>query len=144
MPIRRRQFLGYVGAIPFAGSLYAFADEKPLLRIGLMTDTHIGETKESCGRVKLAYELFRKQGVDLMVNVGDVADHHYPTGYKAYRETVEEVFAGVPAAKRPEELFVYAAHDYIYYRGAKKRSEILQYSPFLRYSVPLYYSGKTG
>lgn len=122
MPIRRRQFLGYVGAIPFVGSLYAFADEKPLLRIGLMTDTHIGETKESCGRVKLAYELFRKQGVDLMVNVGDVADHHYPTGYKAYRETVEEVFAGVPAAKRPEELFVYAAHDYIYYRGAKKRS----------------------
>jgi hypothetical protein len=46
----------------------------------------------------MAYELFRKHGVDLMANVGDVADYHYPTGYKAYRETVEEVFAGVSAA----------------------------------------------
>ena len=30
------------------------------LRIGVMTDTHIGKTKESCARVKLAYQLFRK------------------------------------------------------------------------------------
>ena len=122
MAIGRREFLGYAGAIPFVGALSAFADEKPLLRIGVMTDTHIGKTKESCRRVRMAYELFRKHGVDLMANVGDVADYHYPTGYKAYRETVEEVFAGVPAAKRPKELFVYAAHDHFNYGGPKKRS----------------------
>jgi hypothetical protein len=57
-----------------------------------------------------------------MVNVGDVADYHYPTGYQAYRETVEEVFADVAAEKRPEELFVYAAHDYFNYKCKKKRS----------------------
>ena len=122
MAIGRREFLGYAGAIPFVGALSAFADEKPLLRIGVMTDTHIGKTKESCRRVRMAYELFRKHGVDLMANVGDVADYHYPTGYEAYRETVEEVFADVPAAKRPKELFVYAAHDHFNYGGPKKRS----------------------
>jgi hypothetical protein len=120
MALGRRDFLGYVGAIPFVGALSAFADGKPLLRMGVMTDTHIRKTKKSCGRVKLAYELFRRHGVDLMVNVGDVADNHYPTGYKAYRETIEEVFAGVPAAERPEELFVYAGHDFFNYGGVKK------------------------
>ena len=98
MSIGRRDFIGCIGALSFMGPAYQlFGDEKPLLRIGVMTDTHIGKTKESCARVKLAYELFRKHGVDLMVNVGDVADYHYPTGYKAYRETVEEVFADVAA-----------------------------------------------
>ena len=123
MSIRRRDFIGCIGALSFMGPAYQlFGDEKPLLRIGVMTDTHIGRTKESCARVKLAYELFRKHGVDLMVNVGDVADYHYPTGYKAYRETVDEVFADVALEKRPEELFVYAAHDYFNYRCKKKRS----------------------
>ena len=122
MAIGRRRFLECAGAIPFVGALSAFADGKPLLRIGVMTDTHIGKTKKSCARVKLAYGLFRRHGVDLMANVGDVADYHFPTGYKAYRETVEEVFAGVAAADRPEEIFVYAAHDHFNYGGPKKRS----------------------
>ena len=122
MSIKRREFISGIGALSFMGSAYQlFGDEKPQLRIGLMTDTHIGKTKESCARVKLAYQLFRKHAVDLMVNVGDVADHHYPSGYRAYRETVEEVFADVAAEKRPEELFVYAGHDCINYKGKKKR-----------------------
>lgn len=123
MSIKRREFISGIGALSFMAPTYQlFGDEKPQLRIGVMTDTHIGKTKESCARVKLAYQLFRKHSVDLMVNVGDVADYHYPTGYQAYRETVEEVFAGVPAAKRPKELFVYAAHDHFNYGGPKKRS----------------------
>ena len=93
------------------------AEEKPLLKIGLMTDTHVGKTKASCARARLAYELFRDIGVDLIVNDGDVADHHYPTGYVAYREMVEETFAGVPAAERPQELFVYAWHDAFDYKN---------------------------
>ena len=122
MTIGRRRFLECAGTIPFVGALSAFADGKPLLRIGVMTDTHIGKNKKSCARVKLAYELFRRHGVDLMANVGDVADFHFPTGYKAYRETVEEVFADVAPENRPEELFVYAAHDYFNYKCKKKRS----------------------
>lgn len=122
MSVKRRDFIGGVGAACAAGCAFdAFGGERPLLRIGAMTDTHIGKTKESCRLVNLACDLFRRHSVDLIVNMGDVADFHYPTGYKAYRETVEEVFAGVPAAARPQELFVYAAHDYFAYKGAARK-----------------------
>lgn len=121
MEIGRRRFIGCVGSIPFAGALAAFAEEKPLLRMGVLTDTHIGETKASCRRVKLAYRLFRNHGVDMIVNVGDVADYHYPTGYKAYRETVDEVYAKVAAADRPKELFVYAGHDFFKYKNSPRK-----------------------
>ena len=116
MNTTRRTFIG--GAIAFAPLSTLWADEeKPLAKIGLITDTHVGKTQESCARARLAYELFRDIGVDLIVNDGDVADHHYPTGYVAYREMVEETFAGVPADRRPEELFVYAWHDVYDYKG---------------------------
>ena len=116
MNTTRRTFIG--GAIAFApiSALWA-EEEKPLAKIGLMTDTHVGKTKESCARARLAYELFRDIGVDMIVNDGDVADHHYPTGYVAYREMVEETFASVPADRRPQELFVYAWHDAFDYKG---------------------------
>ena len=116
MKTNRRTFIG--GAVAFAplSGLWA-ADEKPLLKVGLITDTHVGKTKASCSRAKLAYELFRDIGVDMIVNDGDVADHHYPTGYVAYREMVEETFAGVPADRRPQEIFVYAWHDAFDYKN---------------------------
>ena len=115
MKATRRGFIGGAAAFaPFAARLWAA--EAPLLKIGVMTDTHVGKTKESCSRARLAYELFRDMGVDLIANVGDVADHHYPTGYTAYREMVEETFAKVPAANRPQELFVYAWHDAFDYK----------------------------
>ena len=128
----RRSFIGGIAAVgaqmggpsavsamaaPAGGSPVAATDEKPLLKIGVMTDTHIGDTKESCSRVRLAYELFRDIGVDLIVNGGDVADRHSPAGYVAYREMVEETFAGVKTDHRPQELFVYATHDAFHYRS---------------------------
>ena len=115
MKTTRRMFLG--GAAAFAPLSGLWADEAPRLRIGVMTDTHVGKTKASCSRARLAYELFRDSGVDLIVNDGDVADHHYPTGYVAYREMVEETFKGVPASRRPQELFVYAWHDAFDYKN---------------------------
>ena len=109
----RRSFIG--GAVAFASlSRIGAADENPILRIGVVTDTHVGMTKESCSRARLAYELFRDIGVDLIVNDGDVADRHSPTGYVAYREMVEETFADVK--DRPQELFVYATHDAFFYK----------------------------
>ena len=115
MKTTRRTFIG--GAVAFAPIAGLWAEEAPLLKIGVMTDTHVGKTKASCSRARLAYELFRDIGVDMIVNDGDVADHHYPTGYVAYREMVEETFAGVPADRRPQELFVYAWHDTYDYKG---------------------------
>ena len=117
MKIKRREFVWTFGAATLAPGSGLWAAEAPLLKIGVMTDTHVGKTKDSCSRARLAYELFRDLGVDLIVNDGDVADHHYPTGYVAYREMVEETFAGVPAERRPKELFVYAWHDAYDYKN---------------------------
>jgi hypothetical protein len=93
----------------------------PLFRAGLITDTHVVKTKESCRHVKAAWELFAKAKVDLVANIGDIADHHYPSGYKAYRETVDEVIAANPGWK-PKELYVYAWHDAYDYKGDLNRS----------------------
>lgn len=94
---------------------------RPLFRAGLITDTHVVKTKESCRHVKAAWELFAREKVDLVANMGDIADHHYPSGYKAYRETVDEVIAA-NAGWNPKELYVYAWHDAYDYKGDLNRS----------------------
>ena len=114
--MRRRTFVGSVGAFAFAPFAGAFADERGLVaRIGVMTDTHIGETEESCSRVRLALELFRAKGVDLIANCGDIADLHYPSGYRAYRKIFNGIFPDVAA--RPKEIYVFAGHDAFNYKG---------------------------
>ena len=51
-------FAGTLGAAALSPALPLSAEtDRPLLRIGAITDTHIGKTKESCDRVKQAYEL---------------------------------------------------------------------------------------
>lgn len=83
------------------------ANEEPILRAGIMTDTHIRETAESCAHVREAFKLFRKLKAELIINLGDIADEHYPSGYRHYRNIFNEVFPG----EKPEELFVFAGHD---------------------------------
>lgn len=112
----RQGFVRATGAFafaPFAGTLFA-ADEKPLFRMGVMTDTHVGKTPESCSRLKAALELFKARGVDMVVNNGDIADQYYPTGYRAIREIYSAVYPA--AAARPREVWVYAWHDAIYFK----------------------------
>lgn len=104
----RRWFLSgaaAVGVSPFVRTWGA--DDRPLWTAGLMTDTHIGKTMESCSKVRLACELFAKHKVDIVVNCGDIADLYYPTGYQALRKVYCEVFK----EKKPEEIWVYANHD---------------------------------
>ncbi|MBP5511432.1 MAG: metallophosphoesterase [Kiritimatiellae bacterium] len=110
--MRRRTFLGMTAAAGAMPSFGVLSDR--IARVGVMTDTHIGTTMESCLRVKAALELFKAQGAEMVVNCGDVADQHYPEGYRCYRKTVNEVFPD--PASRPQELFVYAFHDVCDYR----------------------------
>lgn len=110
--VNRREFLGTAFA---AGIIPAFANGgKRIARVGLMTDTHVGKTMESCSRLRLALELFKSQGVEMIVNCGDIADRHYPDGYRCYRKTVNEVYPDPKS--RPIERFVYAGHDAVEYR----------------------------
>lgn len=96
--------------------------EPPLFRMGVMTDTHVGSTRASCGRVKAALDVFRKVGVDLIVNNGDIADHFNPPGYRALRELYTEAFPDT--VRRPREIWVYAWHDAYAFHGAPIGEEV--------------------
>ena len=113
--MKRREFIGGAGVFafaPFAGTFAA--DDVPYAKIGVMTDTHVGKTEASCGRVKMALELFKAKGAEMIVNCGDIADQFYPTGYQAYRKVFNGVFPD--RRKRPQELYVYAWHDAYAYK----------------------------
>ena len=91
-------------------SLVSVAAE-PVLRVGIITDTHVTPKKSSCKLLKEALTLFKMHKVDMVVNTGDIADHYYEKGYRHYRDTVNEVFADVK--DKPKEIFVYANHDLV-------------------------------
>ena len=83
----------------------------PVLRVGIISDTHVNPKKSSCKVLKEALTLFKNHKVDMVINNGDIADHYYEQGYRHYRDTVNEVFADVK--DKPREIFVYANHDWI-------------------------------
>ena len=111
--LKRREFL--IGAAGFAplSKMLAVPPEAPAMRIGVMTDTHVGATAESCGLVRQALELFKAKGADVIVNNGDIADRFSPEGYRAYRQVSRETYG---AGYRPQEIFAYAWHDAYGYR----------------------------
>ncbi|MBR2872794.1 MAG: hypothetical protein IKB99_04785, partial [Lentisphaeria bacterium] len=76
----------------------------PLLKAGIITDTHINETPAGCRKLKGAL----KQEVDLMIHCGDIADVHNPEAYKLYRKMINTLFQ----QKKPEEIFISAYHDW--------------------------------
>lgn len=82
------------------------ANEKPLLRAGLTTDTHVTPNPKSVDRLRAALKLFKQHNVDVVLNLGDVADKHHPEAYRHYRNAVKEVYPqGI------KEIFAYANHD---------------------------------
>ena len=104
----RREFIGGAVAASACGVL---AGEKPVLRVGIVTDTHVKESRASCERVELAYKLFRREGVDMIVNCGDIADKFYPAGYAHYSAIRRETYPDAKTA--PREEYVFAYHDII-------------------------------
>ena len=80
----------------------------PLFRVGLMTDTHWGENAESFARTEVVLKVFKREKVDLVCHIGDIADLHYPWAYRYYRR---KLFPAIFPENPPKELFVYANHD---------------------------------
>ncbi|MBQ7206598.1 MAG: metallophosphoesterase [Lentisphaeria bacterium] len=102
-----------IGLILAASLAAVLAAEEPLLKIGVMSDTHVNAKPESFRLVKPALELFREKKVDLVVHMGDFASRHCPGGYRLYRE----LFDGIFKENKPAELFVYDGHDARDFKG---------------------------
>ena len=124
MQMNRRAFLGSMVAAG-AGPLLGVPASGRVARVGLVTDTHVGTTMESCVRVRAALELFKQKGVEMVVNCGDIADKHYPDGYRYYRKTVNEVYPDPKS--RPIERFVYAFHEWRATRRRRSRTSIVSW-----------------
>ena len=103
----------FVLGLLLAGVLSAAAEE-PLLRFGVLSDTHVTKSSRSFSRVKQALALFKERGCDLVVHCGDIAESHDPAAYAAYRQVFDEAFAGGP---KPREIYTYAWHDAFSYKG---------------------------
>ena len=80
---------------------------EPLLRAGIMTDTHINEKESSFHLVKPALELFKAHKTDVVIHMGDFADVHCPGGYRMYRKIFNRIFP----ENAPKEIIVYDGHD---------------------------------
>lgn len=80
----------------------------PIFRMGLMTDTHWGENEKSFARTSAVLRVFKREKVDLVCHIGDIADLHYPWAYRYYRN---KLFPSIFPENPPRELFVYANHD---------------------------------
>ena len=117
---------GFIGGLAAAAACPALADgEKPLFKVGLVTDTHVRTTRKSCERVELAYQLFKKHGVEMIVNCGDIADKFYPEGYAHYSAVRRETYPDPATA--PRELYVWANHDRMDYPEDDSKNPLLAF-----------------
>ena len=114
MRATRRSFLGGCAAVTVAGPS-VLAAESPVLKIGIVTDTHVRDDRASCRPMQAAWELFRRERTDAVFNLGDIADRFSADGYLHYRACIDEVKSG--GGWNPEELYVWAFHDAYGYRG---------------------------
>ena len=101
----RRRFIS--GAACATGVFGVCASQSRSLRVGILSDTHITKESSSIELPKLAFRVFRRYAVDLVVHLGDIGDRSCPIGYAMYRAAFDEVFTDV----KPLELYVYAGHD---------------------------------
>ena len=102
-----KKSMSAVMACALLSCLFA-AESKPVMRVAVISDTHVKETPQSAFLVGEAYKLFRSLNVDVVINCGDIGDHYNEKAYKHYRNAVKAAYG---ENKLPVEFFAYANHD---------------------------------
>ena len=93
------------------------AGEKPILRIGAMSDDHLHPKRpETHRRTKACFDLFRKLNADIVVDTGDIADLSHVTELQCFRKMFDDAFAGTDCVP----FFCIANHDYNYVPNTPK------------------------
>ena len=125
MKTTRRTFLGTFGlgaAASLVGPAAFAAPKRPLFRVGLLTDTHIHDNPKSCDRVEKAMRLLKREKVDVICHLGDLANEFAPHGFEEYRRQLDLAFGD----KTPLTLYAFGGHDRNGYKlkpGEKNREE---------------------
>ena len=113
--VRRRDFLRGTAAVAALGApnLWGHERDRPLLTLGVVSDTHIGP-REAAATFGRTLRFFRDRKVDAVMNCGDLADWGLLSGFKYVAEAWHKVFPGGKGAEgRPvQKLFCTGNHDY--------------------------------
>ena len=107
-------------AVAMLSSVYA-AESKPVMRVAVISDTHVKEKAQSAFLVGEAYKLFRALNVDVVINCGDIGDHYNEMAYKHYRNAVKAAYGD---RKLPVEFFAYANHDLLRRKHKESQDKI--------------------
>ena len=108
MNFRRRGFLGGLAALgAVSGCRNLFAERRPDLRFGVVSDIHI-TTPQSCELLERAFRYFQSRGVDAVMIPGDLADYGTKNAWGFLRQTWDKVFAGTEVVP----LFCTGNHDH--------------------------------
>ena len=118
--LTRRTFVLSATATAALG-LGAAGEEKPILRIGAMTDNHLHPKRPATHRrTKACFELFRRMNADIIVDTGDIADLSQVSELEFFRKCFDDAFAGTDCVP----FFCIANHDYNYVPGTKKNDPV--------------------
>ena len=118
--LTRRTFVLSATATAALG-LGAAGEEKPILRIGAMTDNHLHPKRPATHRrTKACFELFRRMNADIVVDTGDIADLSQVSELEFFRKCFDDAFAGTDCVP----FFCIANHDYNYVPGTKKNDPV--------------------
>ena len=127
--ITRRFFIGGLASAfaagprrIFAAAPGAFADGKPTLSFGLLSDVHVGfagggkslHPSYDTATLVQAFEWFRDHGADAVVIAGDMAHHGLAGELKEVAAAWFKVFPDdkAPDGRRVERIFVFGNHDW--------------------------------
>ena len=92
-------------------------ENRPLLRIGAMSDNHLDPRRpKTHRRTEACFRLFRKFGVDVVVDTGDIADTSQVSELAYFRRLFDEAFEGADCIP----FFCLAGHDYNYVPKTKQ------------------------
>ena len=119
--ISRCEFISGVGALFFAETCHAETAPRP--KVGLFSDTHVNDDPSSCERTRLALETFKRERVDAIAHLGDLANYHLPNAFRNYRKTVDAVFP--VSSGRPRFLYAWGNHDAFDYARRDNRKDRL-------------------
>lgn len=111
MKLGRRDFISCAAAMLIPS--LCFSAERPRLRVGLLSDTHVNPDPASCERTRMAFETFKREKVDAIAHLGDLSNYHQIEAYRNYRNTMDTVFPDPSSA--PEFLYAWGNHDSIDY-----------------------------
>lgn len=84
------------------------SDATPDIKVGMISDPHCLANNNWNGNLKTSLNYFKNENVDAIVIAGDIVDKAFASNYKAYTDTVYQVFGDNP----PQMVLCMGNHDF--------------------------------